>query len=204
MKIQTLLITVALLLGVAATVPEAQRIRRNGVCVDCTASSVIGTDTQVAFNDAGTMAGNAAFVFNKTTGQVTSTLNQSTFVGPTSLDNAAGTPAFRFQTSTNTGMMYNFGDIAFTLAGSRVYNFGTGTLDLLSDVGSIRIGSGNDMTITRRGAGEFGLAAVLFANLGAPANGTFCYCSDCTIASPCASGGTGAWAKRLNATWVCN
>lgn len=37
-----------------------------------------------------------------------------------------------------------------------------------------------------------------------PANGMFLYCSDCTIANPCASGGTGAFAKRLNSAWVCN
>jgi len=43
-----------------------------------------------------------------------------------------------------------------------------------------------------------------FASLPAATNGTFLYCSDCTIASPCASGGTGALAKRLNSTWVCD
>jgi hypothetical protein len=48
------------------------------------------------------------------------------------------------------------------------------------------------------------LAGVAFASLGTPANGAIRYCSDCTIASPCASGGTGALAKRLNGAWVCN
>lgn len=43
-----------------------------------------------------------------------------------------------------------------------------------------------------------------FASLGTPANGALTYCSDCTIANPCASGGTGALAKRLNSVWVCN
>jgi hypothetical protein len=43
-----------------------------------------------------------------------------------------------------------------------------------------------------------------FANLGTPANGTFVFCSDCTVANPCASGGTGAFARRLNAAWVCS
>lgn len=43
-----------------------------------------------------------------------------------------------------------------------------------------------------------------FASLGTPANGTVNYCNDCTIANPCASGGTGAIAKRLNGVWVCN
>lgn len=37
-----------------------------------------------------------------------------------------------------------------------------------------------------------------------PANGYVAYCSDCTIANPCASSGTGAIAKRLNGAFVCN
>jgi hypothetical protein len=44
-----------------------------------------------------------------------------------------------------------------------------------------------------------------FANLGAAPSGvTFIGCSDCTIANPCAGGGTGALAKSLNSIWVCN
>lgn len=35
-------------------------------------------------------------------------------------------------------------------------------------------------------------------------NGSMTYCSDCTIANPCAGSGTGALAKRLNGAWVCN
>ena len=46
--------------------------------------------------------------------------------------------------------------------------------------------------------------ATLFANLGTPSNGTLVYCSDCTFANPCASGGTGAFAKRLNGAWRCD
>src|SRR5205085_2230853 len=45
---------------------------------------------------------------------------------------------------------------------------------------------------------------ITFANLGTPSNGTVAYCSDCTIANPCAGSGTGAIAKRLNGAWVCN
>jgi len=35
-------------------------------------------------------------------------------------------------------------------------------------------------------------------------NGSMVYCSNCTIASPCASGGSGAFAKRINGAWVCD
>jgi hypothetical protein len=48
-------------------------------------------------------------------------------------------------------------------------------------------------------------AATTFANLpGTPVNGMMTYCSDCTIANPCAASGTGAFARRLNGVWVCN
>ena len=53
-------------------------------------------------------------------------------------------------------------------------------------------------------SGSVLLNGVVQANLGTPSNGTIIYCSDCTIANPCASGGTGALAKRLNGVWVCN
>lgn len=48
------------------------------------------------------------------------------------------------------------------------------------------------------------ITATAFASLGTPANGAMKYCNDCTVANPCAGGGTGALAKRLNGAWVCN
>jgi hypothetical protein len=60
--------------------------------------------------------------------------------------------------------------------------------------------SGNVITATSR----IDITGTTFASLGTPSNGALRYCSDCTIANPCASGGTGAFAKRLNSTWVCN
>lgn len=56
----------------------------------------------------------------------------------------------------------------------------------------------------------------VFSQLGAQNNGSFTYCSDCKVLTPascsaantaacaCAGGGTGAFAKRLNGSWVCN
>lgn len=44
----------------------------------------------------------------------------------------------------------------------------------------------------------------VFANLGAAPNGCLIYCADCTFANPCAGGGTGAYAKRLNGAWRCD
>lgn len=43
-----------------------------------------------------------------------------------------------------------------------------------------------------------------FAQLpAAPGNGMMLFCSDCTVASPCAAAGTGALAIRLNGAWEC-
>jgi hypothetical protein len=50
---------------------------------------------------------------------------------------------------------------------------------------------------------RFEFDATLFASLGTPSNGTLKYCSDCTVANPCAGSGTGAIAKRLNGAWSC-
>ena len=47
-------------------------------------------------------------------------------------------------------------------------------------------------------------SAYTFAALPSVENGAILYCSDCTVASPCASGGLGAIAKGLNSNWVCN
>lgn len=52
--------------------------------------------------------------------------------------------------------------------------------------------------------GALFITGVTQANLGTPSNGHVIYCSDCKIDNPCAGGGTGAIAKRLNAVWVCN
>ncbi len=48
------------------------------------------------------------------------------------------------------------------------------------------------------------LTPVLFMNLGSSDNFTIKMCSDCKISNPCAGGGTGALAKRLNNQWTCN
>jgi len=49
-------------------------------------------------------------------------------------------------------------------------------------------------------------ATLNYASLSglAAANGSIVYCSDCTAAAPCASGGTGAIARRINGAWVCS
>lgn len=106
-------------------------------------------------------------------------------------------------------MAWNGGNGNTTLHGTYQLVFGSTGLSS-PDVGIAR-SSANVLKLSNASSG-FGtlysggvrLEGVLEANLGSPSNGTVVYCSDCTIANPCASGGTGAIAKRLNATWVCN
>lgn len=66
------------------------------------------------------------------------------------------------------------------------------------------IGTNNVERLRVQETGVFLYASVAFASLGTPVNGSLTYCSDCTIANPCAGSGTGAFAKRLNGAWVCN
>lgn len=42
------------------------------------------------------------------------------------------------------------------------------------------------------------------AGLAAPQTGDLIWCTDCTVAAPCAGGGTGALAKYNGAAWNCN
>jgi hypothetical protein len=123
----------------------------------------------------------------------------------------SGTPSISFVANPFDGLFWgSAGHILYTSNGNATIDFGTGiTLGSTSTLGfsstaSPASQSPGDTVFTRVQAGTFGWTAVLFANLLTPANGSFAYCSDCTIATPCAGGGTGALAKRLNAVWVCN
>ncbi|MCP5101874.1 MAG: hypothetical protein GY950_00760 [bacterium] len=95
------------------------------------------------------------------------------------------------------------------------YTFGDGTYFQLDTAGNFLIvnqevlnlvlGAAGVAQWTVSADGSLLSAGAAFANLpGAPTNGMIIYCSDCTIANPCAGAGTGAIAKRLNAVWVCN
>jgi len=61
-------------------------------------------------------------------------------------------------------------------------------------------------TARMTGPSTLGYNGFVFANIAAflTTNGQTGYCSDCTIANPCAGVGTGAIAKRLNGINVCN
>jgi hypothetical protein len=114
---------------------------------------------------------------------------------------------------------------AFTLGGVNAPSAAGSTLKGVNDTvtdavggnvaisgGNATAGNANGGNVTMDGGAGVGtgikgfvqLLSRTFTTLGTPANGSIAYCSDCTIANPCAGSGTGAIAKRLNAVWVCN
>ena len=76
--------------------------------------------------------------------------------------------------------------------------------------------TGSIQTVTSLTVSTFTVKGVTFSTLGnAAPNGTYKYCSDCTVVTPttctmnlltscvCAGSGSGAFAKRLNGSWYC-
>jgi len=75
----------------------------------------------------------------------------------------------------------------------------TSAIAQFTNNGSSRVTIQPDSSIDQSG--------VTHANLGTPGNGRHVYCSDCAVTSgadnTCASGGSGAFAIRLNGVWRC-
>lgn len=90
----------------------------------------------------------------------------------------------------------------YTNVGGNTFNYTTDVVSMGLAVGP-PAGTGNT-TMVIDGTGTMYPAASPFASLGTPINGAMRYCTDCTIANPCAAGGGGAIAKRLGGAWVCN
>jgi hypothetical protein len=95
--------------------------------------------------------------------------------------------------SSNRGIYLAYG--TNTISGRLENNYVEGTIN-----------SGHPNTLHAFGNYSTGVntAGINQANLGSPGNGATEYCIDCTVANPCAGGGNGAIAKRLNGAWVCN
>jgi len=108
----------------------------------------------------------------------------------------------------------------FTITNEPILGTGNGSSITVLAVNGVGAGShtGGSVTLTpgngnNGGAnGTVGVTAGYYffppaftnGTLGTPSNGAVVYCSDCTIANPCAGGGAGAIAKRLSGAWVCN
>jgi len=101
----------------------------------------------------------------------------------------------------------NTAGATWTLAGSRGTGTGAGGSIIFQTAPAGSSGTTQNTlsaAFTINGDGSISPKSVTFANLPTVANAKMIYCSDCTIASPCASGGSGAFAKGINGAWVCN
>jgi len=168
--------------------------------------------------------GNHVFSVSSTTRQIIAT------------DGVQTAPTYSFASSLATGMYSTGGDIRFVAANgvqlmalgaiaNKILVAGNSATPALSDLSNANTGinwpATNVVSFTNSTFGEmarftggantalFALSAMLFANLGTPANGSFAYCSDCDaptlVDSTCTSAGgkTGSFAARVNGAWKC-
>lgn len=118
-------------------------------------------------------------------------------------DNSVGNPAYnapiRLPNSKGIGAMNNAGtaDINMLYAGA------DDTTRVGSNVGVWLQNEAASSVYLAAGPNGVQLLGKLFAGLGAPAAGTVLWCSDCSIATPCAGSGTGAYAFRTATQWKC-
>lgn len=127
--------------------------------------------------------------------------------GTNTLDNAVVQNNRVRSTPTNPSIATTFLDIKANATSTLAMNtswmaFSGGNATRLSDLGAGTMVL-DDAIWTRLFTTLITMNATTFTNLGTPADGNLRYCSDCTTADPCASGGAGALARRLNGAWVC-
>jgi hypothetical protein len=127
---------------------------------------------------------------NTQSGQLNFADPENASAGSITYDHATDTFTF-FTGGVGRWTMNSSGHLLPTATGS--YNVGSSSLRVLNVYVSGSVSTPN-----------LSYTGTTFAGLGTPGNGNVTYCSDCTIANPCAGAGTGALAKRLNAVWVCN
>lgn len=127
--------------------------------------------------------------------------NSATVTGDKTTMNAVQAAIYAGTSGSNNGKWW------FQNAGNPVYGLNLAGYDstgkaniVLSPSG----GLGNGVSLGGVLAGFFRSTGSTFANLSTPSPGTQIWCSDCKIATPCAGGGTGAFAFRTAAgTWNC-
>lgn len=122
-----------------------------------------------------------------------------------SLDETGGVQSLIKQNTSGQTVVFGYRSQGAMLGanGSTSLYDGTATQNLGLTVSSAASTAPVNTTVTT--VGQLNIRATAFASLpGSPTNGTMLFCNDCTIANPCAGGGTGALAKRLNGVWVCN
>ena len=126
-------------------------------------------------------------ISSSTVADETFTLTTGFAASALTLDASDGAKTFYFEATTTPA------DFVFDVTGATAGAF------TIEDVSLQQIQGGD---VVSRGIVE--LNSITFADLPATVDGSMTYCQDCTIASPCAAAGPGAFAKRMAGAWVCN
>jgi hypothetical protein len=103
---------------------------------------------------------------------------------------------------------YKFGGLSSNNFATGIRNSGTIAYKVCRN-SSGDLASGCDLSVNANDivnvdSGKFGITATTFASLGSADNGEQRFCSDCLPVNPCASGGNGAMAFRINGSWNCS
>ncbi len=126
-------------------------------------------------------------ISGSTVADETFTLTTGFAASALTLDASDGAKTFYFEAATDPA------DLVFDVTGATSGAF------TIEDASLQQIHGGD---VVSRGIVE--LNSITFADLPASVDGSMTYCQDCTIASPCAATGPGAFAKRMAGAWVCN
>ena len=105
--------------------------------------------------------------------------------------------------ANNTSYIFSLGDkfCAYNNPCTNGWQLNTGSKLMFSSDAFKTVMHGN---VTVNGDGSITYGSISFSGLGSAANGTVVYCSNCQQTATCSGGGSGAIAKRINGSWVCN
>jgi hypothetical protein len=167
-------------------------------------SITVGVNCYAIFaydKDGGTTTNGPTTCATTTTGNQTVTITRpATLPGNATGWNAAwyppGSPAYNFLSCAAVPFATTTIVQTFSAGCGNAFNF-------VTTAGKANIGS-SGLSAQNVSTNQLTIIGTTFANLGTPADGTFYFCPDCTVANPCAGSGTGALAKRLGGVWVCN
>jgi hypothetical protein len=136
----------------------------------------------------------------------------TSFTSPFKFTGHSGVTNFQTDQLTMGTNPATFGDFrvknGFTIYSRNAANNNNFEVLATSSDDGVNLGNGGNVVRIMAFGGTLGgrieIQPRTFENLGTPVNGTMSWCSNCTEADPCATGGTGSFAKRQNSRWKCN
>jgi len=126
----------------------------------------------------------------------------------------ASTPTYSWSSDKDTGWAYGGTTGVFrglsdgvdfvTIGGAQTVLVKDTTATTGATIHRCEDGAGQGVTPCAQVESFAAFDGLAFADLSTQPNGSYSYCTDCQKATPCASGGSGAFAKRINGAWDCD